>query len=156
MSKWFMWGHFQYLHFNSFPMTWRTFQGEVFWPLQSNFEVSRVPEDSQVPISGVWVSSLHSSKSGVATKSQINMTCNKLPCHHTTFYIFISFFFPDYGITNSFFFHDTPWQNYMSWNYFLFFGFVKNKFWCHSPWCTCSYIACIQDTLMHPFIKVWT
>jgi hypothetical protein len=39
----------------------------VFWPLQSNFEVSGVSEDSQVPISRVWVSSSHSSKSGVAT-----------------------------------------------------------------------------------------
>ncbi len=36
------------------------------WPLQSNFEVLRVPEDSQDPILGVWVSSSHSSKSGVA------------------------------------------------------------------------------------------
>jgi hypothetical protein len=31
-----------------------------FWPLQSNSEVSGVLEDSQVLISGVWVSSSHS------------------------------------------------------------------------------------------------
>jgi hypothetical protein len=42
-------------------------QGEVFWPLQPNSEVSRVPTDFQVPISGVWVSSSHSSQSRVAT-----------------------------------------------------------------------------------------
>ncbi len=39
----------------------------MFWPLQLSSEVSGVPEDSQVPISKVWVSSSHSSKSGVAT-----------------------------------------------------------------------------------------
>jgi len=60
-------GHFRHLHFNSFPMTWRTPQGEMFWPLQLSSEVLGVPKDSQVPISGVWVSSSHSSKSGVAT-----------------------------------------------------------------------------------------
>jgi hypothetical protein len=43
-------------------------QGEVFWPLQSNSEISGVSEGSQVPISGVWVSSSHFSKSGVATE----------------------------------------------------------------------------------------
>jgi hypothetical protein len=62
-----MWGHFWHLHFNSFPMTWRTHQDVVFWPLQSNSEVSEVLEDSQVLVSEVWVSSSHSSKSGVAT-----------------------------------------------------------------------------------------
>ncbi len=67
MSKWLMRGHFRHLHFNSFSMRWRTPQGKVFWPLQSNSEVLGVPEDSQVPISRVWVSSSHSSKSGVAT-----------------------------------------------------------------------------------------
>ncbi len=40
---------------------------EGFWPLQSNSEISRVSMDSQVPISRVWVSSSHSSQSGVAT-----------------------------------------------------------------------------------------
>ncbi len=37
----------------------------MFWPLQSNSELSRVLEDSQVPISGVWVSSSHSLKVGL-------------------------------------------------------------------------------------------
>jgi hypothetical protein len=38
----------------------------VFWPLQSNSEISGVQVDSQVPISGMWVSSSHFSKSRVA------------------------------------------------------------------------------------------
>jgi hypothetical protein len=63
-----MQGEFRHLHFNSFPMTWKTPQGKVFWPLQLSSEVLGVPEDSQIPISGVWVSSSHSSKSGVATR----------------------------------------------------------------------------------------
>ncbi len=67
MSKWLMWDHYRHLHFNNFSMTWRTPQGEVFWPLQSNSEVLGDPEDSQVPIPGVWVSSSHSSKGGVVT-----------------------------------------------------------------------------------------
>ncbi len=41
----------------------------MFWPLQSNSEISEVSKNSQIPISGVWVSSSHSSKSGVATKT---------------------------------------------------------------------------------------
>jgi hypothetical protein len=39
----------------------------MFWPLQSSSKVLRVPEDSQVPISGVWMLFSQSSKSGVAT-----------------------------------------------------------------------------------------
>jgi hypothetical protein len=37
----------------------------MFWPLQLNFKVSRVPKDSQVPILQVWVSSSHSLKVGL-------------------------------------------------------------------------------------------
>jgi len=37
----------------------------VFWLLQLNSEFSGVSEDSQVPISGVWVSSSHSFKVGL-------------------------------------------------------------------------------------------
>jgi len=37
----------------------------VFWPLQLNSEVLGVSEDSQVSISGVWVSSSHSPKVGL-------------------------------------------------------------------------------------------
>jgi hypothetical protein len=62
-----MQAHFRHLRFNIFPMIWKTPQCEVFWPLQSNFEVLGVPADSQVPISGVWVSSSHSLQSRVAT-----------------------------------------------------------------------------------------
>jgi hypothetical protein len=50
----------------------------VFWPLQSNSEVLRVPEDSQVPILGMWVSSSHSFKSGVATHTLNHL--QKLHC----------------------------------------------------------------------------
>jgi hypothetical protein len=35
-----------------FPMIWRTLQGEVFWPLQSSYEVFGILRDSQVPILG--------------------------------------------------------------------------------------------------------
>jgi hypothetical protein len=69
MSKWLMRGHFRHLHFNSFPMSWRILQGEVFWPLQSSSKVLGVSEDSQVPILEVWVSSSHFSKNGVVTSS---------------------------------------------------------------------------------------
>jgi len=51
------------------PMIWRTSQSEVFWPLQSNSKVFGNSEDSQIPISRLWMSSSHSSKSGVATIS---------------------------------------------------------------------------------------
>jgi hypothetical protein len=40
----------------------------VFWPLQSNSEFLGVPEDSQVPFSGVWVATSHLPQSGVATE----------------------------------------------------------------------------------------
>jgi hypothetical protein len=73
MSKWLMQSHFRHLHFNSFSMRWRTPQGKVFWPLQSNSEISGVPKDSQVPISGMWVSSSHFSKNGNATSLMINL-----------------------------------------------------------------------------------
>jgi hypothetical protein len=71
-------GHFRHLHFNSFRMTWKTPQGEVFWPLQLNSEVSGVPEHSQVPISGVWVSSSHSFKSGVVTRAMLSLVSPSL------------------------------------------------------------------------------
>jgi hypothetical protein len=89
MSKWLMRGHFRHLHFGSFPMIWRTSQGEVFWPLQLSSEILRVLKDSQVPISGVWVSSSHSLKIGLRQKGLVwvimvnvasygeNTTCNK-------------------------------------------------------------------------------
>ncbi len=40
----------------------------MFWSLKLNYEVLGVLADSQVPISGMWVSSSHSSKSRVATR----------------------------------------------------------------------------------------
>ncbi len=62
----------------------------MFWPLQSNSKVSGVPENSQVPISGVWVSSSHSLKVGLREKwctttndfLQLKWACN--PWSHTT------------------------------------------------------------------------
>jgi hypothetical protein len=41
--------HFRYLRFKTFPMTPRTPQCEVFYPLLSSSEHSGVPEDSQPP-----------------------------------------------------------------------------------------------------------
>ncbi len=49
MSELPMRGHFRYLGFKTFPMTPRTPQCEVFFPLLSSSEHSGVPEDSQPP-----------------------------------------------------------------------------------------------------------
>jgi hypothetical protein len=65
MSKWPMRGHFGHLHFETFPMTPRTLQCKVFYPLLSNSKHSRVPEDSKSPTLGVWVSSSHLAKVGL-------------------------------------------------------------------------------------------
>jgi hypothetical protein len=51
----------------------------VFWPLKSNSEFSGVPKDSQVPISGVWVSSSHSFEVGLRHK---NICLNVLKHDH--------------------------------------------------------------------------
>jgi hypothetical protein len=76
LHNWVMRGHFQHLHFNSFPMTWKTPQGKVFWPLKLNSEISGVLKDSQVPISRMWMSSSHSSKSGVAINKDFHKSFN--------------------------------------------------------------------------------
>jgi hypothetical protein len=47
-------------------------QCEVLWPLKSNSKVLGVPIDSQVPISGVWKSSSHSSNNKVAINAISN------------------------------------------------------------------------------------
>jgi hypothetical protein len=49
MSKWPMRGHFRYLRFNTYPITSRTHQCELFWALLSSSEHSGVPEDSKFP-----------------------------------------------------------------------------------------------------------
>jgi len=49
MSKWPMRGHFGHLHFKTFPMTPRTPQCEVFWPLLSNSKHSGSPGGLQIP-----------------------------------------------------------------------------------------------------------
>jgi len=45
----------------------------VFGPLQSNFEISKVPKDSQVPISRVWVSSSHFLKIGLRQRQGLKL-----------------------------------------------------------------------------------
>jgi len=67
MSKWHMRGHFGHLNFKTFSLIERTPQCEVFWPLNSSSEFLGIPEDSNFPLLGVWVSSSHLSQSGVAT-----------------------------------------------------------------------------------------
>jgi len=42
-------------------------QCEMFWPLKSRSKFLRVPKDSQVPFSGVWVATSQLPQSGVAT-----------------------------------------------------------------------------------------
>jgi hypothetical protein len=49
MSKWAMQTHFRNLRFNSFPMMWKTLQGDEFWPLQLCFKYSRVHSGLQLP-----------------------------------------------------------------------------------------------------------
>jgi len=73
MFKWPMWGHFKHLHFNTFPMTPRTPQCEVFCPLLSNSKHLGVSEDSKSPTLGVGVSSSHFTQSAVETHLDI---CN--------------------------------------------------------------------------------
>ncbi len=49
----------------------------MFWPVRSNSKVLGVPTDSQVPISGVWMSSSHSPQSKVAIGPMIMVeTCD--------------------------------------------------------------------------------
>ncbi len=50
-------------------MTLRTLKCKESWPLQSSSEFSRVPEDSNFPLLGVWASPSHLAQSGVATNS---------------------------------------------------------------------------------------
>jgi len=49
MSELLMRGHFRYLRFKTFPMTPRTPQCEVFYPLMLSSKHSGVPKDSQPP-----------------------------------------------------------------------------------------------------------
>jgi hypothetical protein len=77
MSKLSMRGNFRHLHFNTFPMTPRTPQCEVFWPFNLSTEFSGVPEDSKFPLLGVWVSPSHLAQSGVATDAPIGFLINQ-------------------------------------------------------------------------------
>ncbi len=106
MSKWLMQEHFRHLHFDSFPIIWTTPQGKLFWPLQLNSEVSGVSEDSQVPILGVWMSSSHSSKSGLRHSScstftfvDLNILSLRLKDCSTTFQFTCSYWRVHYSTT---------------------------------------------------------
>jgi len=67
MSKWPMRGHFRYLRFNTFSMTPRTPQCEVFWASLSNSKHSGVPKDSKSPTLGVLGFTPTLGQSGVVT-----------------------------------------------------------------------------------------
>jgi hypothetical protein len=67
MSKWPMRGHFRYLRFETFSMTPRTPQCEVFWALLSDSKHSGVPEDSKSPTLGMLGFTPTLGQSGVAT-----------------------------------------------------------------------------------------
>jgi len=88
---------------------------------------------------------------------QVNMTWNKVPHHHTTISNFFQFFFP-YIMESWIFFFMMPHHNKTTCHGIqIFFPiFIENKFWHHSPWCTCLYIGFIWDTFMHTFFKVST
>jgi len=58
---------FEYLIFETFSMTPRTLQCEVFWAFLSSSKHLGVPEDSKSPTLGVGVSSSHLTQSKVAT-----------------------------------------------------------------------------------------
>ncbi len=58
-------GRFLYLRFNTFPMTPRTPQCEVFWALLSNSKHSGVPEDSKSPTLEVLGFTPHLAKVGL-------------------------------------------------------------------------------------------
>jgi hypothetical protein len=62
-------GHFRYLRFNTFPMTPRTPQCEVFWAFLSNSKHSGIPEDSKSPTLEVLGFTPTLGQSGVATTS---------------------------------------------------------------------------------------
>jgi hypothetical protein len=67
MSELPMRGHFRYLRFKTFPMTPRTPQYEVFFPLLSSSEHSGVPEDSNSQLFQVLGFTPTLGQSGVAT-----------------------------------------------------------------------------------------
>jgi len=56
-----------------FPMTLRTPQSKVFWPLLLNSKHSGVPKDSKSPTLGVWVSSSHLAKVGLQHRSSLGV-----------------------------------------------------------------------------------
>jgi hypothetical protein len=67
MSKWPMRGHFGHLHFKTFPMTPRTPQGEVFWPLAIELKIFGSPRGLPIPNLGSVSFILTLGQSGVAT-----------------------------------------------------------------------------------------
>jgi len=67
------------------PMTPRTPQCEVFWPLLSNSKHLGVPEDSKSPTLGVGVSSSHFTQSRVATNVMLQF------CPYNVNYEFVAY-----------------------------------------------------------------
>jgi hypothetical protein len=68
-------GHFRYLRFKIFPMTPRTPQCEVFFPLLSSSEHSGVPEDSNSQLFQVLGFTPTLGQSGVATTRSAPFSC---------------------------------------------------------------------------------
>jgi hypothetical protein len=71
MSKSRMRGHFRYLRFNTFIMTPRTPQCEVFWSSKSSSKFSGVPEDSNPNFFQVLGFTPTLGQSRVATKREV-------------------------------------------------------------------------------------
>ncbi len=133
MSKWPMRGHFRYLSFKTFPMTLRTPQCEVFWPVMSNSKHSGVPEDSKSPTLGVGVSSSHFTQNRVAT-AQAHCHAN----HSTILSITLFHFVPHVLILSKC--QRVPNLVSISWIFQGFFSF-------HIFYPVCLILMCIQSLI---------
>jgi hypothetical protein len=81
MSKWTMRGHLRYLSFNTFPMTPRIAQCEVFWALLSSSKHSGVPEDSKSQLFQVlgFTPTLGQSRGATLLVSSLDVSPKSLP-----------------------------------------------------------------------------
>ncbi len=117
MSKSRMRGHFRYLRFKTFPMTPRTPQCEVFFPLLWSSKHSGVPEDSNSRLFQVlgFTPTLGQSRVATPTLSQLTSNpSNLLQESHST-----SFLFPSIK-TNQFFLpQEACWNKYPRLNWKL-------------------------------------
>jgi hypothetical protein len=82
MSKWPMRGHFRYLRFNTFPITPRTPQCEVFWAFLSSSEHLGVPEDSKSQLFRMLGFTPTLGQSRVATNTQDSPQPRLWGSHH--------------------------------------------------------------------------